>query len=553
MQGTEYIMPPQQPKSSILGRVLIFFIFLSIIFLVVAYFMGWLQPVIDRITKTTTEEEPSRTPLQNPNNIPPVITPPNNTDAQAATTMPTSITQPEDTTNNAPTPPPSNTQPATTTPSNTQPEVDCSDASYDTFCRDPVYQLRNCKNRRSPITTDQQDLAAVTDCGIRNKISAENYTRAQQYFTEKGLSLSGLPDTDCMNSTYDNFCENPASQLKYCKSIRSPPTSDQDDLKSVTDCGIRNKTSAEQYLRAQQYFTEKGLTLPDKPDVDCMDATFDNFCKNPTSQLKYCKSIRSPVTTDQQDLASVTDCGLRNLTPAAEYTKAQQYFTQKGLTLPDRPDVDCLNATYDYFCQNPVSQLKYCKPLKSPITSDQQDFESVRDCGLRNKTPADQYTRAQQYFKEKGFTLPDRPDVDCLNGTFDYYCKNPVSQIRYCKPLRSPQSTDQQDFTSVKDCMTRKLIPQDQYQRAKDYFATKGLTLPEFVTIDCNSCPQYSFFCNNLNNCMKCKEAASEAGPGTNRPSDASINAALGCATYYPAAKADYPILAQRYPQFVGK
>ncbi len=575
----------------------------------------------------------------------------------------------------------------------TTPEVDCSDATYDTFCKDPVYQIRNCKTLRSPVATDQQDLESVRDCGIRGMISAEKYAEAKQYFTSKNLVLAEQPDVDCMNSTFDNFCKNPASQLRYCKSIKSPPTTDQEDLVSVRDCGLRNLTPDDQYIKAKQYFSEKGLRLIDKPDVDCLNSTFDNFCKNPASQLRYCKPIKSPPTTDEEDLVSVTDCGLRNLTSNDEYTKAQLYFKEKIMTLPNKPDVDCMDATFENYCKNPASQLRYCKPIKSPKTTDQQDLVSVTDCGVRNLTSNDEYTKAQLYFKEKGLALPNKPDVDCLNATFDNFCKNPASQLqfckaiksqttdqqdldavidcgvrnltpddqytraqqyfsqkgmtlpnkpdvdcmdsspantcknpasqfqycksnrsqttdqqdldftkscalqglipadqytraqqyfsqkhmilpdrpdiecsnsmydyttyfckypttqlKYCKPLKSSQTTDQQDLDSVKDCMTKKMVTPDEYQKVKDYFATKNMTLPDYISISCASCPQYQFFCNNLNMCMKCKEASNEGGAGV--ASSASISAGLQCPTYYPNASADFPLLAQRYPQF---
>jgi len=394
-------------------------------------------------------------------------------------------------------------------------EYDCS-PDEQSFCKNAVGQLQNCKDRRTPLTTNEQDLALVRSCGLKGLMSPSEYKQAQDYFTTKGLNLPNLPDVNCTDFSEVSFCKNPTIRMENCREIQSSPSTDQKDLEIIRKCGANsNAISDAEYKRAQEYFTSKGLTLPNRPTVNCMDNSTQNFCANPREQVEQCKFIRN--TTDEEDFKRVQSCYasmIRSQLSTEELQKfdaAKEYFKTKNMNLI-LPDVNCMDKTTENFCKNPVSQMTMCQQINGGIISKEQNLKLIQTCARENKITDEQYKQTQAYLKTQGIDIPNKPNVNCTDLSKDEFCKNPIERIQFCNELTPTEQELNTYLSSVKNCMLSKKIDQDKYKQAQDYFKQKNLTLSDWTDVNCIN-EKEDYFCKNASNIIANCNGIRETNP----------------------------------------
>jgi hypothetical protein len=394
-------------------------------------------------------------------------------------------------------------------------EYNCS-PDEQSFCKNVVGQLKNCKDRRTPITTNEQDLALVRSCGLKGLMSPSEYKQAQDYFTEKGLNLKNLPDVNCADFSQEVFCKNPTTRMENCREIQTSPNTNQQDLEIIRKCGANsNAISDVEYKKAQEYFTTKGMILPNRPSVNCMDNSTQNFCANPREQVEQCKFMRN--TTDEEDFKRVQECyasKIRSqLSPEElqKYEAANEYFKTKNMNLI-LPDVDCMDKTTNNYCKNPVSQMSMCQKINGGIISNDQNLKFIQVCARENKITDEQYKQTQEYLKTQGIDIPNKPDVNCTDLSKDTFCKNPIERIQFCNDLTPTEEELNTYLTSVKNCMLTKKIDQDKYKQSQDFFKQKNLNLSDWTDVNCADETQ-GYFCKNASSIIENCNGIRETNP----------------------------------------
>jgi len=391
-------------------------------------------------------------------------------------------------------------------------EYDCSPDEI-SFCKNAIGQLKNCKDKRTPITTDEQDMALVKSCGLKGLIGPVDYKKAQEYFSTKGLTLSNLPDINCTDFSQEVFCKNPTVRMENCRSIQTNPNTDQKDLEIIRKCGANsNAISDVEYKKAQEYFSGKGLSLANRPSVNCMDETTQNFCENPKEQVEQCKFLRN--TTDAEDFKRVQDCYSSkiksNLIPEdlQKYESAKEYFKTKNFDLI-LPDVNCLDKSTDAYCKNPISQMEMCQKINGNVISKEDNLRLIQSCARNNKITPEQYAKTKEYLKTKGIELPNMPDVNCTDLSTDAYCKNPIQRIQFCSDINPTELELNTHLSNIKNCMLTKKIENDKYKEAQDFFKQKNMTLSDVPDINCAD-ESETTFCNSARIIMEnCKDIRS--------------------------------------------
>ena len=394
-------------------------------------------------------------------------------------------------------------------------KYDCS-PDEQSFCKNAVGQLKNCKDRRTPVTTNEQDLALVRSCGLKGLMSPDEYKQAQDYFTTKGLTLPNLPDVNCTDFSEASFCKNPTARMQNCREIQTSPSTDQKDLDIIRKCGANSDAISDaEYKKAQEYFSAKGLTLPNRPTVNCMDNSTQNFCTNPREQVEQCKFMRN--TTDEEDFKRVQSCYasmIRSQLSPEELQKfdaAKEYFKTKNMNLI-LPDVNCMDKTTENFCKNPVSQMTMCQEINGGIISKEQNLKLIQTCARENKITDEQYKQTQAYLKTQGIDIPDKPDVNCTDLSKDAFCKNPIERILFCNELTPTEQELNTYLSSVKDCMLTKKIDQDKYKQAQDFFKQKNLKLSDWSDVNCANETE-DYFCKNASNIIANCNGIRETNP----------------------------------------
>ncbi len=367
-------------------------------------------------------------------------------------------------------------------------EYDCS-PDEKSFCSNPVGQLQNCKQKRTPVTTDAQDLDLVKLCGFKGLMSNSEYKNAQNYFTSKGLTLPDLPNVNCTDFSQEAFCTNPVVRMENCRFIQTTPNTDAQDLQIIRNCGANsNAISDAEYKKAQEYFSAKGLTLPNRPTTNCMDNSTQNFCKNPGQQAQQCKFIRN--TTDEEDFKRAQACyagKIRSeLTPEElqNFEVAKQYFSTLNRELL-LPDVNCMDKSTDNYCKNPVSQMTICQKLDGNNMTKEENLRLVQTCARNNKITSDEYAKTQAYLKTQGVDLPNMSNVNCTDLSLDAYCKKPVERIQFCNDSTPSEQQLKTHLENIMNCKLKNKITADDYKQAQSFFTEKNLNLPNLPDVNC--------------------------------------------------------------------
>jgi len=413
------------------------------------------------------------------------------------------------------------------------------------FCTNPTDIMTYCGLQGQTL---QQTFNGVKNCAVVNQITPEEYERARQYFASKDLFLGPMPDINCQTST---FCDDPASFYEYCNDTNYTSLSNDDLTRKVRECGLTSIANDKYKKAQDYFASTKSINIPDKPSIDCNNQTFDYWCQNASAQINECgyfKQTSEPVlqtdyatklkscannnkiTKDQYNTAKalitsplpefpeqscslnfcdapvntitscdplnnivrseseymtkIKDCLLRNSTSQSEYDKLKQYYMILDKPLPEKSDADCSTTN---LTNRPVTQMKYCDPLNDVTTDYQKNLNIVTVNGIMGTTSLEEYNKAISYFAEKGYTLPELPDVDCNSITF---CNDPASFSKYCKPISSiKNSTIDDDVTRTNNCTLYNYgeMTADKFNKSKTYFQSKGKTLAvnDFPDVNC--------------------------------------------------------------------
>jgi hypothetical protein len=378
-------------------------------------------------------------------------------------------------------------------------EYNCS-ADEKSFCSDAVGQLTNCKDKRTPVTTNEQDLDLVRNCGLKGLMSESEYKNAQTYFNSKGLTLPDLPNVNCTDFSQEAFCKNPVVRMQNCRSIQTTPNTDAQDLEIIRNCGANSDAISDaEYKQAQEYFSAKGLTLPNRPTTNCMDNSTQNFCNNPREQVEQCKFLRN--TTDEEDFKRVQACYASKikaeLTPEElqKFELAKEYFKAKNMELL-LPEVNCMDKTTENYCKNPVGHMSICQKLDGNNMTKEENLKLIQTCVRNNKITPEAYANTQAYLKTQGVDIPNMPDVNCSDLSLDAYCKKPVQRIQFCNDITPTEQELNTHLENIKNCKLKNKITADDYKQAQDFFSSKNMTLPNLPDINCLD-ESEATFCQN--------------------------------------------------------
>ena len=420
-----------------------------------------------------------------------------------------------------------------------KPTIDCT--NIDNKCSYPTEYFRVCKEYNNETTTNEQDLEYVKTCKLFNKTSEIEYTKAQTYFNNKGLSLPSV-DIDCNYSYNSAICDKPSSYLTNCKVPKNINTSNEDDLKQVQSCGIENKISNEEYTKAQTYFNNKGLSLPNIPSINCTDPD-NSLCSDPKTFLNVCKpylerKASNLLKTDQEYLNQIINC-VKEILSEDKYNEIKPYFQQRNITVPEYSSIfKCTTSSNDEKCSKLSSYLNYCTLNKTSLASDVQFSEN---CGINQKTSDQEYKNAQQFFTSKGYTLSDKPPdgVYCGNITSENECSNMYNYLNYCD---GKNLTDQQKVDKINQCIITNEISKQEYDKVKQYSDLKNITIKDYLGFRCdnrtNICKKPVEFLKNCKDVIpsySTKSDSEDANDVKNCASDGNISSEeyLKAQTYF--------------------
>lgn len=364
----------------------------------------------------------------------------------------------------------------------------CPDLINTNFCNNPVDNIKCNPNTDTP---DSEWLEQTKQCGLKypRETSADEYKRAQDYFKTKNLVLPDMPEKDCRDcQNYSFACGN----MDYCFSCISNSSREIDKQQRLTSMynvcrdnftDLAKSQWKDLSIKYPQYFKSGG----EDDLVKCDYNLTADFCKNPTSQFKYC-NIDNSVNSIKE---KVEHCLAYNTIPDNEYSKVQDYVASLGGELPDKPQIDCLkcNTPGQFFCDN-LYECTNCKKMKQfggDGTNPPEDllkFASSECLILNPEKTKQEWSRLSLKYPQ--YFTPDAEDdlIACGNRTagnpYDpTFCSNPVSSLKYCKWSDRPEKTLNDDFNDVLKCRSKKLTSDAEIKRAQDYFSSKGLTLAD--------------------------------------------------------------------------
>jgi hypothetical protein len=432
---------------------------------------------------TTPTKTPSTTPTKTPSTTP--------TKTPSITLLTTSSTTPSTT----PTKTPSTIIPSITVPKKSSTGIDISFCSnFEGFCNDPSKYITNC--------IEYSDLDIIKDylenCAYKGSVTKDNYDKSAllvDNFSKGQIKLLPYPRVPCMGI---KTCGEWFTQFQDCNIVGDYDPNVYSKL--ITECALNKEINKEEYDNIRKYFKDNfNVAMQEElPPFPCKNISYEQTCSDPYAVFKTCSSVRAPLP-DVEMLDVIRSCH-PNI-PNDKYEKFRKYYKDKsGVDIGEQPDVLCkISPSAGDMCLNPASYIKYCK--KNNMS--QQEYDIIKNCARNDRISDDMYNKLKAYTSQNNLqSFPDNDIIRAKCATTDF-CEDPIPKINYCKPdLRT--TTEQEDLQQIRYCISKNKLPNEKYNEVKQYFESKGLTVPEQISIDCGKCSVPSFMCQNLPECYKC-------------------------------------------------
>ena len=425
--------------------------------------------------------------------------------------------------------------------------------SYNDFCKDPNYYINLCDmtsyydRNNNKITKYNDSLAMINQCVAQGLMDKETYENTRKYYGYRGYQIVDYPTSSCKDVYPGNlkFCNEMIQYFNTCKTLENKGMQpNQYDIDNVMYCASRNLVSKEDYDKVKKFLKEKNINLPDMPTVNCDD----NFsiCKDPLQFINYCQPVLQ--SDDQEDLleAGIISKDTQNINtiyytckgtvPPDKYKEAQEYFKNKGKTLPDY--IDCFDK--NNICKNSKNFIESCKLFNVSDATRLSDI--YYHCGVNKEGTEENYKEIQEYFKKKNMFLPDRATVDCGVNM----CNDLVSQDDQCfvvdsrgnakKRLNPIQMTEE-----INRCLRLGTIIKQDYETLKQRYPN----INEYISVNCLlDCTDTNDICKNMASCIKC----SQNNPNAVTTSKLSFYNRYCPTTFENSYEEDLPELNKMYP-----
>jgi hypothetical protein len=355
------------------------------------------------------------------------------------------------------------------------------------------------------------------------QFNLDQYNRLREAVPEEDLPL--IPSVSC-NGSQDEKCEDPSGYINDCIGNMFYTTKSYIDASNeIKQCPITNfnNTNVDSYNRARDLLFQKGITIPPWPSVNCSTISTVDVCTNPEGYLHSCPGVG--LTTLDDIVVELRKCGKGNMVDRTNrdgYEKVRLELVQKDISIPPLPSVICENDAPSTFCANPIPYISACPGITYLSLQDYAN-KLVSQCNNRKpgQTPFTNnyigdyqaYKQAQDYLVSKGINVidyqwPVQPIVaDCKNPcaqpylyvSGDIYNPNPIINTGVlCKPSMTDRATDIGQCISLlgpeNTTDTQFLLPginMNEYNKARDYLSSKGITIPSYVEDCYRSNPQY--------------------------------------------------------------
>jgi len=330
------------------------------------------------------------------------------------------------------------------------------------FCDDMMLYFKTCKTLDNKgMKPNQYDIDNVLYCASRNLTSEEKYNLVKNYLKSKNIEIPDMPKINCADDK--TLCNDPLEYITFCDNDKIGEDVEdnleygiisKDTLRMQKIYGCKDTIPEDKFKQAQNYFKNKGKYLPTY--MDCSDKT--NICKDSKNFINLCNKIVN--IQDKRILADTYyQCGVNKQGTDENYKIAQQYFSSKGLVLPNRPTVECgVNMCDDIIAQSEECFANSDNDNLRPYLNESQMTDQINQCMRQGLIIKDEYN----ILKPKYPKINDFVSVNCItdcNSTNDI-CKNLLGCIRCLKSSVSATSSEKLAFYN----RTCPVVPDNSYE-----------------------------------------------------------------------------------------